>query len=177
MREKEQSENTDTEALFEQLYTELRAIAARQLHRLPRGQTLRPTEVVHEAYGKLREKKGWASDSHFLNTAAKAMRQLLVDRARKRIAQKRGGDAQTQKFDDLDERIVVHQSDERLLGVHEALGNLAETDERAAKLVELVFFLGMNQNEAAEAVGVSDRTARRDLVFAHAWLAKQLNEE
>ena len=165
----------ETEAFFEDLYTQLRGIACRQLQKLPSGQTLRPTEIVHEAFQKMHANGGWESESHFLNTAAKAMRQLLVDRARKRLSQKRGGP--TAKLEFLDDRIVVNQKDERLLEIHEALESLAETDERAAKLVELTFFLGMNQIEAAEAIGISERTARRDLVFAQAWLARKLGDE
>lgn len=169
--------DSETELLFEQLYSELRHIAARQLRQLPAGQTLFPTEVVHEAYGKLRGKGEWQSEAHFLGTAAKAMRQLLVDRARRRLSQKRGGDFARQPLDQLDDRIVVNRPDEQLLGVHAALETLAETDARAAKLIELTFFLGMGQLEAASTIGVSERTARRDLVFAHAWLAKALETE
>ncbi|MEL6110807.1 MAG: ECF-type sigma factor [Planctomycetota bacterium] len=170
-------ENDETEILFEQLYVELRNIAARQLRQLPAGQTLFPTEVVHEAYGKLRGKNQWRSEAHFLSTAAKAMRQLLVDRARRRLSLKRGGGLARQPMDHLDERIVVNQPDEQLLGVHAALDMLAETDARAAKLIELTFFLGMGQLEAASTIGVSERTARRDLVFAHAWLADALKRD
>ncbi len=166
-----------TELLFEQLYSELRAIAARQLRGLPTGQTLQPTEIVHEAFRKLQGKQGWESEGHFLNTAAKAMRQLLVDRAKRRLSLKRGGDVQHSRLADFDDRIVVHRSDEELLGVHEALDGLAETDARAAKLVELTFFLGMGQLEAASTIGVSERTARRDLVFAHSWLANALKKD
>ena len=165
----------DTEEFFEDLYSQLRSIACRQLQKLPNGQTLRPTEIVHEAFQKLHGNEGWQSEGHFLNTAAKAMRQLLVDRARKRLSQKRGGEVAKLEF--LDDRIVVNENDERLLEIHEALDALAEKDERAAKLVELTFFLGMNQIEAAEAVGISERTARRDLVFAQAWLARKLEGE
>ena len=165
---------SETEMLFEELYNELRSIAARQLRKLPPGQTLHPTEIVHEAFGKMRGKRGWDSESHFLNTAAKAMRQLLVDRARQRLSKKRGGDVNKKSFDEVFDNINVNQTDQELLNVHEALDSLAETDARSAKLVELTFFLGMKQNEAAEAIGISDRTARRDLVFAHAWLAKRV---
>lgn len=77
-------------------------------------------------------------------------------------------------LDEFDQRIVVHQSDEEIVNVHEALDELAKKDSRAAKLVELTFFLGMGQVEAAAATGISERTARRDLVYAHAWLAETL---
>lgn len=172
-----QDETPQTEMLFEQLYAELRRIAASQLQKLPSGQTLYPTEVVHEAFGRLQGRHGWESKAHFLNTAAQAMRQLLVDRARRRMSLKRGGDLKSQQLDALDERIVVNEPDEKLLTVHEALDELANTDARAAKLVELTFFLGMGQLEAASTIGVSERTARRDLVFAHAWLANALKTE
>lgn len=157
--------------LFNRLYAELRAIAARQLGRLPPGQSLQPTEVVHEAYARLAGRAGWASDKHFLNAAAQAMRQLLVDRARRRLAARRGGG---QLPVELDERLVVDQPDEHILAVHEALTRLTDVDPRAAKLVELVFFLGLSQDEAADAAGVSERTGRRDLLFAKAWLAREL---
>lgn len=169
-------EAPETEFLFEHLYAELRNIAARQLRKLPPGQTLHPTEVVHEAFGKMQGKDGWESECHFLNTAAKAMRQLLVDRARRRLATKRGGDLAKNTLEEFDDRIVVNETDERLLNVHEALDGLAEEDSRAAKLVELTFFLGMGQQEAATKMGISERTARRDLVFAHAWLANALKQ-
>lgn len=172
------SEDSPTsEQLFERLYCELHAIAARQLQRLPPGQTLYPTEVIHEAFAKMSGKSEWESDSHFLNTAARAMRQLLVDRARIRKAKKRGGGAAKLDFNELDERIVVNKTDDQLLALHDALDGLAAIDERASKLVELTYFLGMQQVEAAEIVGINERTARRDLVFAQAWLAKQLTEE
>lgn len=171
------NDEPETNMLFEELYAELRAIAARQLQKLPPGQTLHPTEIVHEAFGKMRGKQGWESESHFLNTAAKAMRQLLVDRARQRLSKKRGGDINKKTFDEIYDNINVKQSDQELLNVHEALGSLAETDARSAKLVELTFFLGMNQKEAAETIGISERTARRDLVFAHAWLANALKDD
>ncbi|MEM0926630.1 MAG: ECF-type sigma factor [Planctomycetota bacterium] len=175
---KHEGEDTGfTQELFEMLYTELRGIAARQLGRLPSGQTLQPTEIVHEAFGKLRDKKNWKSRAHFLNTAAKAMRQLLVDRANRRLTQKRGGNLSRTSSAVLDDRIVSNQPDEDLLNVHEALDQLAKQDARAAKLVELTFFLGMGQLEAATTIGISERTARRDLVFAHSWLASQLKQE
>ena len=166
-----------TQELFELLYSELRGIAARQLGRLPSGQTLQPTEIVHEAFEKLREKQDWQSRAHFLNTAAKAMRQLLVDRAKRRLSQKRGGNLSKTSYAALDDRIVSNQPDEELLSVHEALGQLAKKDARAAKLVELTFFLGMGQLEAATTIGISERTARRDLIFAHSWLASNLKQE
>lgn len=168
------SPSSPTDDLFARLYAELRGIAARQLGRLPPGQSLQPTEVVHEAFARLAGRDRWASDGHFLNAAAQAMRQLLVDRARRRLAARRGGGRSPVE---LDERMVVEQPDEHVLAVHEALGRLAELDPRAAQLVELVFFLGLPHAEAAAAAGVSERTGRRDLIFARAWLARELRPE
>lgn len=178
MEETNHPSNSDNaEALFTRLYTELRAIAANQLDTLPKGQTLRPTEVVHEAFSRMKRSGGWESEKHFLNSAGVAMRQLLVDRARRRTAIKRGGDMAKLPIDTIEENVVFQQSDERLLAVNEALEGLAEVDSRAAKLVELTFFLGLSREKAADTLGVSERTARRDLVYAKAWLAEALKDE
>ena len=166
----------DAELLFTKLYTELRAIAAVQLETLPQGQTLRPTEVVHEAYSRMKGNSAWESEKHFLNTAGVAMRQLLVDRARRRTALKRGGDMSKVPIDTIEDRIVIQESDERVLAVHDALDSLAKVDSRAAKLVELTFFLGLSHTKAADTLGVSERTARRDLVYAKAYLAEALED-
>lgn len=159
--------------MFRSLYTDLRAVAEVVLRRVPLGQTVFPTELIHEAYLRLSRGMGgrWESDAHFLNAAGQAMRCYLTDRARRRMAAKRGGGGERVPLDD---RVSVLVPDEHLLEVHEALAGLEGVDPRAARLVELTFFLGLSQAEAAGAVGVTDRTARRDLLFARAWLARAL---
>ena len=162
------------DALFPLLYDELRAIAHRQLGRERPGHTLSTTALVHEAYERLvdQTRTEWADRVHFCAVAAKAMRRILVDYARRRRARKRGGGQAPLPLDES--RVAVEEQAEMLIALDEALTRFAAFGERPSRVVELRFFGGMTEEETAEVLGVSVRTVRRDWVKAKAWLFQEL---
>ncbi|HEY7820231.1 MAG TPA: sigma-70 family RNA polymerase sigma factor [Vicinamibacteria bacterium] len=161
--------------LLPMIYDELRRIARQQLRRTNRGATLDTNGLVHEAYLKLAGQKGIRVEDrgHFLAIAARAMRQIIVSRARARLATKRGGGAYPVT---LDEGRIA--SDDRevsfLLDVDRVLEELRVRDERLARTVECRFFAGLSEEETAEALGVSLRTAQRNWMRARAWIRAEL---
>ena len=168
----------DSDALDELapvLYDELRRLASGQLVRERRNHTLQATEVVHEAFVRLiGTDVPWHDRAHFLAVAATTMRRLLVDHARARGREKRGGDLA---------RVTLQPSDaasepksEEILTLDDALSRLAAQDERAASVVELYHFGGLTYDEAAEVLGVSAATVKRDLRLARAWLKREMSE-
>jgi len=160
--------------LMEVVYGDLRQIAARQM-RLERGEhTLQPTALVHETYLRLfgSEPIDWQNRAHFFAVAAQQLRRVLVDHARRRQSEKRGGGQIKFSLDEKDGPVV--SLDERLLEIDQALVRLEALDQRAAKAVELRYFGGLSEKEAAEALGVSLSTLKRDWEFARTWLASQL---
>jgi RNA polymerase sigma factor (TIGR02999 family) len=164
---------------FDQLlplvYDELRRTARRELAVRP-SDTLSSTALVHELYLKFARSRSteWQDRAHFLGVAAVAMRHILVDRARRRTAEKRGG---PHRAVSLDEGITAADDQaESLLELHEALGLLATIDQRLARVVECRFFGGMTEEETAEALGVTARTVRRDWVKARGLLYRALGE-
>jgi RNA polymerase sigma factor (TIGR02999 family) len=167
------------ERLFSALYQELRAIARRERWRVGPLDTLSTTAVVHEAYLRLHrgEDLPWESRSHLLGTAAVAMRRLLIDYARERRAQKRGGGLRAVPIDEVDVEAPAAAADEageQLLALDAALERLAAADGRLAKVVELRFFGGLSEVDAARVLAVSERTLRRDWVKAKAFLHREL---
>ncbi len=161
------------EALYEQAYMELRVLARRQLRRAP-GSTLQTTEVIHEAYVRLRDRihLGVNDKTHFMALSARAMRRVLIDYFRNRKAQKRGGGALVLP---LDEGLVpVEERGEVLLRLDEALDGLAEVSPRLVQTVEYKFFGGMTEEEIGELHGRSARTVRNDWRKAKAWLNREL---
>jgi RNA polymerase sigma factor (TIGR02999 family) len=161
------------DALADQLYPELRRLARTQLRRLRPGQTLDTTSLVHEAYVKLVGASGFASRAHFLASCARAMRHILVNAARDRVAQKRGGGEAARSL--ASEEIAASNSIEaEVLAVAQALQRLGDLDERLCRVVECRFYAGMTEEETATALGVSDRTVRRDWLRARAWLKSDL---
>jgi RNA polymerase sigma factor (TIGR02999 family) len=161
--------------LFPLVYEELRRVAHRHVGS-GRDPTLRTTELVHEAYLKLvdQSRAQWRDRAHFFAVASMAMRQILVDRARHRRAEKRGGDRRRVVFDE--EALPVEDQAEALLEVDEALTRLATLDDRLARVVECRFFGGLTDEETADALGVTARTVRRDWVKARALLHAELRE-
>jgi RNA polymerase sigma factor (TIGR02999 family) len=156
------------------VYDEFRALARHYLAQERANHTLQPTALVHEAYMKLvdQTRVDWQGRSHFFAVAAQAMRRILVDHARSRQRDKRGGGRARVV---LDEEVALSpQKDEDVLALDEALQRLAKLDPRQAKVVELRFFGGMNVEEVAQALGVSKRTVEGDWTFARAWLSKEL---
>jgi RNA polymerase sigma factor (TIGR02999 family) len=166
------SESADD--LFPRLYGELRQIADRLLRREAVGHTLQPTALVHEAWFKLAGNAApTAQDrAHFLGIAARAMRQVLVDHARRRRALKRGGPVVDLAI--ADDRLGFAMPLDDLISVDDALTRLAANNARLARVVELRFFAGMSEDEAAEVLDVTTRTVQRDWAKARAWLHAEL---
>lgn len=158
---------------IELLYTELRSIAHRSRVRMGGNPTLYTTAVVHEAYIKMKTAPGGADNSaHFLSIAAKAMRQIIIDYARSRKAEKRGGDASHVSIDEA--HIAVDAEAEQILIIDDALEKLEEHNPRLAKVFELKFFAGLEDDELATATGLSKRSAQRDWMKARAYLGEYL---
>ncbi|HJP85875.1 MAG TPA: ECF-type sigma factor [Gemmatimonadaceae bacterium] len=155
-------------------YQELRAIAHRRLASRGHGATLSTTGLVHEAYLKLADQSraGWRDRAHFLALASLAMRHVLVDRARERVALKRGGVHRQITLND--DTVGVEDQPDMLLQLNEALERLAAIDPRLAQVVECRFFGGLTEGETAEAIGVTVRTVQRDWVKARVLLRRLL---
>jgi RNA polymerase sigma factor (TIGR02999 family) len=165
------------DALFPLVYERLQAIAHRQLRGERTGHTLATTDLVHEAYFSLVgiDAVSWSDRVHFMAMAARAMRRVLIDHARARSAQKRGGwgDQATLDIDALPADVP----DERLLFLDEALRGLEARNERYGRIVECRFFAGMSIEETAKALDISHTTVKRDWLVARAWLHKELSDE
>lgn len=160
--------------LLDAVYQELKRMARTQLRGERPGQSVQASALVNDLYLRMlgREDKGWENRAHFFSAAASNMRRILVDRARSRNAQKRGGDFARVDFDDQ-LRVYAEADDtdtERLLALDAALEELAQLDERQAKIVELRFFAGLTADETAEAMNISRRTVMREWSMARAWL-------
>jgi RNA polymerase sigma factor (TIGR02999 family) len=163
------------EQLLPLIYGELRKLAAQKLSQEQSGQTLQATALVHEAYLRLvdaPELQQWNSRGHFFGAAAEAMRRILVDSARRKRACKHGGGVERHDIDRLE--IAIAEIPEDLVALDEALNKLAETDKRAAELVQLRFFAGLPLPEAAQFLGISPRTADRLWAYARAWLHQEI---
>jgi len=165
------------ERLWGEVYDRLRRIAHHRLQRERDAPPLSTTDLVHECYLKLidQTRTGWQDRLHFFATAARAMRHLLIDHARRRNAQKRGGDA---PHLDLEEATVsAEASADLFLALDEALRRLSERDERLGRVVEYRFFGGMQEQEIADLLDLSKRTVRRDWRKAKGWLARAMPDE
>lgn len=163
----------DLDALADALYPDLRRIARAQLRRLRPGYTLDTTGLVHEAYMKLVGVDDFADRSHFLAASARAMRHILINTARRKLSDKGGGGVQPLSLEGR-EVPVEHLPFAEILSVGQALEQLHELDERLCRVVECRFYAGMTEEETAAALGVSDRTVRRDWLRARAWLKDAL---
>lgn len=163
------------EKLLPLVYQELRRLAASYMRKEKSQHTLQATALVHEAYFKLVDQKEvvWQNRSHFFGVAAQLMRRILIDHARAKQADKRGG---SQIKLSLDEDInFLQENGPDLLELDNALKKLAELDERQSKVVELRFFGGLNLDETAEVLGTSPATVKRDWTLAKAWLFRELS--
>jgi RNA polymerase sigma factor (TIGR02999 family) len=158
------------------VYDELRKLAARHMANEAPGQTLNATALVHEAYLRLVGDQRFENRGHFFAAASEAMRRVLVDRARDRKRQKRGGPARRREDLELDTLASLDAPPDDLLDLDAALAQLEQHDPRAAALVKLRLFAGLSHDEAAAALGVVRRTADRDWAFARAWLFRRLAE-
>jgi RNA polymerase sigma factor (TIGR02999 family) len=174
----EQGDPSAADQLLPLVYDELRQLAAQKLAQEKPGQTLDATALVHEAYLRLvgaEEAQGWDSRGHFFAAAAEAMRRILINRARDKGRQKRGGGRQRLDLDHL--AVADEAAPEEMLAVDEALQRLGEHNKPCADLVKLRFYTGLTMDEAAAALGIAPRTAHRHWAFARAWLFDALRQE
>jgi RNA polymerase sigma factor (TIGR02999 family) len=157
------------------IYDELRRMAGAYMRGERPGHTLQATALVNEAYMRLvgGQATQWENRAHFFAIAAHTMREVLVDHARRHGAGKRGGDARRVEMDD--ELSIVAGKLEDVIAIDEALQRLAEIDPRQSRLVELRFFAGLNVEEAAEIMGISPKTIKREWRSAKAWLHRELD--
>jgi len=156
------------------VYGELRRLAAHKMAGETPGHTLQPTALVHEAWLRLGagEQQSWQSRAHFFAAAGEAMRRILVEHARRKLALKRGGGAAHEELDES--ALVLTAPPDELLAVHEALDTLAKQDPSAAELVKLRYFVGMTMEEAATALGLAKRTAENLWTYARVWLHREI---
>jgi RNA polymerase sigma factor (TIGR02999 family) len=163
--------------LLNLVYGELRRLAAARLAREPAGQTLQPTALIHEAWLRLGgdQQPTWENEAHFFGAAAEAMRRILIDRARRKKAARRGGGRTHVPIDDLE--LGAPWDDPRLLAIDEALARFAQVESRKAEFVRLRFFAGLQLDEAARVLGISEATAKRWWVYSRAWLYRRLNPD
>lgn len=163
------------DSLMPLVYDELRRQASRYLRRERSGHTLQTTALIHEAYIKLvgQEHVRWQNRSHFFAIASQAMRRILVDHARTRHRDKRGGAASDLPLDEAFQ-IGAPQKSVDLVALDEALQRLEQLDKRQARIVELRYFSGLTNDETAEVLGISNATVRNDWSMAKAWLYEQL---
>ncbi|MDJ0520476.1 MAG: sigma-70 family RNA polymerase sigma factor [Planctomycetota bacterium] len=170
----ERDEAGAREALFDAVYGELRSMAGSRMAGERRDHTLQPTALVHEAFVKLvgRDAPGWQDRGHFLNAAARAMRQILVDHARSRGAQKRGGGAAKVTLEETSHGTV--DAGAEVLEVHEALGRLEAIEGKLARVVELRYFAGLTVEETAAVLGSTERTVYRLWERARIWLLREM---
>ena len=165
------------ETLLPELYDELRSLAAARLARVAPGQTLQPTALVHEAFMKLtrRGDPGWDNEAHFFGAAARAMREILVDQARRKASVKHGGNSPRVELDDAP--FVEAAAGHDLPRVDEALSKLEAIDPRKGEIVMLRFFGGLTNEQTAATLGTSLATVNREWKFAKLWLRRELERE
>jgi RNA polymerase sigma factor (TIGR02999 family) len=175
----EQGDPAAAEQLLPLVYDELRRLAAQKLAQETPGRTLQATALVHEAYLRLvgsgdaaSRAPRWDSRGHFFAAAAEAMRRILIDRAREKRSQKRGGGRKRLDIDAID--LATRATPDQLLALDEALAKLAGEDSGAARLVELRYFAGLTVDQAGRALGMSTATAYRHWNYARAWLHGEL---
>jgi RNA polymerase sigma factor (TIGR02999 family) len=156
------------------VYQELRKLASARMAAEWDTSTLQPTALVHEAWMRLAipGQPLWNNQAQFFAAAAEAMRRVLIDHARAKHALKRGADSEKVDLNKID--VAIEANDETLLLINEAIEKLAQQDSQAAELVKMRFFIGMSYQEAAQALAISERTAKRCWTFARAWLYREL---
>ena len=162
------------EQLLPMFYADVRRLARRERRRVGAGDTLQTTVLINEAYLKLFRSPAFNDRAHFLRASALAMRHVLINYALENLAQKRGGGAIVESLTASHDIGVA--DDQSLVDVHEALDRLALLDERLAQVVECRFFAGYSEADTALALGISDRTVRRNWIKARAWLRRELSD-
>ena len=171
----EQGDAKAAEELLPLVYDELRRLAANKMANEAPGQTLQPTALVHEAWLRLggSDAPGFQNRAHFFGAAAEAMRRILIERARHRLAAKRGAGAERVDLDGMEIPSPI-ADDDQLLAVNEALEKFAALEPRKAELVKLRYFVGLSFDEAATALGIAMPTAKQWWAYARAWLTVEL---
>ena len=167
-------DNDSRGALFDAIYRELRKVAANMMAREAAGHTLQPTALVNEAWLRISEQDGqsWQNRAHFFGAAGEAMRRILIEQARRRQAARRGGGERPGELDGVE--IATEMADGETLAVHEALDKFSAAHPRKADLVKLRYFAGFTVAQAAEALDISEKTAKRDWAFSRAWLGEEI---
>ena len=162
--------------LYPLVYDELHRLARRYMSRERQGHTLQTTALINEAYVRLVDQKNvhWANRSHFFAISAQIMRRILIDHARRNAYAKRGGGAQQVSLEEV--AAIVPEQGRELLRLDEALKSLADMDPRRSQVVELRYFGGLNNEEIAGVLNISENTVTRDWNMARAWLYQQLSE-
>ncbi len=170
-------DETALEQLMPLVYEELRQMARQYMKKQPSGHTFQTTELIHEAYLKLagNENANWQNRAHFFGVASKAMRHILVDIARSKQRNKRGG--QVDKITLEDNLVASHQRPDEIVRLDDALTLLARVDERKSRVVEMKFFGGLNIEEISEILKISPKTVKRDWQFSRSWLLRELSKE
>ena len=171
----EQGDLKAAEELLPLVYGELRRLAAQKMAHEATGHTLQPTALVHEAWMRLggSDAPTFQNRAHFFGAAAEAMRRILIEHARRRLAAKRGAGAEVVDFDSLEISSAI-ADDDQLLAVNEALEKFAVLDPGKAELVKLRYFVGMNFEETAAALGIAVPTAKQWWAYARAWLTVEM---
>jgi RNA polymerase sigma factor (TIGR02999 family) len=172
----EHGDDQAAEELLPLVYEELRKLAAHKMSNESPGQTLQPTALVHEAWLRLVGQDGQAqfrNRGHFFGAAAEAMRRILIDRARRKAAQRHGGGQQRVDIQEIE--IAAEVKDDELLALNDALDRLAARDKAKAELVKLRYFVGLTIEEAAKMLSISETTAKRHWTFARAWLYAEIS--
>lgn len=166
-------DSKDYEKFYESVYSELRRVAGGMMKRERAGHTLQPTALVNEAFLRLvGDRYTWENRAHFFGAAARSMRRILVDHARRRVAGKRGGNVMHVTFAEL--QIASVNPDVDLLALDEALSALTSYDKRLGQVVELRYFAGCTNGEIAAILGNSPATVKRDWTYARAWLFERM---
>ena len=172
----EQGDAKAADELLPLVYEELRRLAAHKMSQEPPGQTLQATALVHEAYIRLigAENQNWSGRGHFFAAAAESMRRILIENARRKQRRKRGGDRQRIDMDDGEVTIEGPSTD--IIALDEALSKLTKEDRTVAELVKLRYFAGLNLGQAANILGISQRSADRYWAYARAWLYQEITK-
>lgn len=173
----EQGDPQAADELLPLVYEELRKLAAARMARENPGQTLQATALVHEAWLRLGgdDQPEWQNRAHFFAAAAEAMRRILIDNARRKNYRRHGGGVERVNIEGLE--LAAQMDDGQLLGLHEALNQLAQHDAEKAEIVKLRFFAGLTNEQVAKVLGVSEPTVKRHWAYARAWLFRALNEQ
>ena len=174
----ERGEPQAAEELLPLVYEELRRLAAHKMASQPLGQTIQATALVHEAWLKLAGEapQHWKGSKHFYFTAAEAMRQILIDRARRKQRARHGGELERTNLEEVDIAVAAPADSDILLALNEAIEELEQEDQLKAQIVKLKFFIGLTEKEIAGQLEISDRSVKRHWAFAKAWLFERIGE-